>query len=137
MPVCEQTYNQPTKGLFRNGVGSQNGGLAMRGANYDNAHCIIGRGSPLYNPFLQIYFLIQRQPAWGLNTNISTELTKQEHHAYGLMIISEHISHSENNFDKGRNCMARGKVGLGRSIQQIFSGFAPPSSDELICPCAS
>ena len=112
MPVCEQTYNQPTKGLFRNGVGSQNGGLAMRGANYDNAHCIIGRGSPLYNPFLQIYFLIQRQPARGLNTNISTELTKQEHHAYGLMIISEHISHSDIILTRGETVWHVEKWGL-------------------------
>ena len=75
-PSANKRTISPQKGSLGMGGGVTKRRLSYaRGANYDNAHCIIGRGSPLYNAFLQIYFLIQRQPARGLNTNISTELT--------------------------------------------------------------
>ena len=47
------------------------------------------------------------------------------------MFTSEHISF-RGKLPKKRNCTPRGESGH-QSIRQIFSGFAPPSSDELIC----
>ena len=70
-PSANKRTISPQKGLFRNGVGSQNGGLAMRGANYDNARC------SLHHRTVNANLLSYSETAClvGLNTNISTELT--------------------------------------------------------------